>query len=219
MLTILPWGGSVLAMIISLKNNARPKRRPFKEKLERDRLVYKSHYALKFKKVSKGKLELINAKYRKSIEREDTRKLIIVSAIMAFFSVAFLIGGIKYNNYVKTENAKYAAQRRNNNKIREAAKTAAPDEKFDYLFSSAKNYLSKQHYSYAKYQFHEALLIKPNDYNANLGLVASYVYACLQYDVDCSKAEGYLIQALGKFGRKKQLVKLEEAFYRKQTSF
>ncbi len=216
MIPILPWGGSVLAMIISLKNNARPKRRPFKEKRAKDRLIYKTHRALRFKKVSKEKLESINARYRDSIENEGTRRLIIISLIIAFFGVIGIIGGIQYYNTMKKENARITAQNRINNRIREEAIAAAPEEKFDYLLSSAKKYLSKKHFSYAKHQFHEALLIKPNDFNANLGLVASYVYACLQYQEDCEEAEGYLIKALGKFGRKEQLVKLEEEYYKEK---
>jgi hypothetical protein len=215
MIPILPWGGSVLGMIISLKNNARPKRRPFNEKREKDRLIYKTHRALRFKKVSKEKLESINAKYGDSIEKEDSKRLITISLIIAFFGVIGIIGGIQYYNTMKKENARITAQNRINNRIREEAIASAPQEKFDYLLSSAKKYLSKQHFSYAKHQFQEALLIKPNDYNANLGLVASYVYACKQYQTECEEAEGYLIQALGRFGRKEQLVKLETAFYGK----
>lgn len=213
MLPILPYGGSVLGMIISLKNNARPKRTPFKDKKEKDRTNYKNHYPLSFKRVSKEKLEKIKSRYRDSIVREDNRRLTIISIIIVVLGTFAVYGGIRYYYHVQEQNAKYQQQKLVQDKKNKQIAVVSFEEKYEYLMNSGKKYLSKQHYSYAKHQFHEAVKIKPDDFNANLGLVGAYVYDCIKYNHSCSEAEGYLLQALGKFGRKEQLVKLEEALY------
>lgn len=210
MIPLLPWGGSILGMIISLKNNARPKRTPFKDRKDKDRLKYKTHRSLKYKKVSEERLKVINARYKKAIEKDNSRILFVIIPIVIIIGGIALFGTIRYTNSAKEKSSRILAERK---KSSQNKADYSLTDKYIYLMNSGKRYLSKQHYSYAKHQFSEAITIKPNSFNANLGLTASLVYDCKKNNIACEAAEEFLIKTLGKFGRKKQLVELEKVYY------
>ncbi|MFV0269031.1 MAG: hypothetical protein ACK5HT_18045 [Draconibacterium sp.] len=69
----MSFGGSVLAMIQSLRANARPKHKAYQDWTKTENRRYSGNPQVSFKKVSAEKLAEIKAKNREETEREQRR--------------------------------------------------------------------------------------------------------------------------------------------------
>lgn len=86
----MSYGGSVLAMIISLKNNALQRRKPF-ENLKENSIHYKGKLALPRKRIiSEQKLLRIKAKIQRTSLHESRRQTILaISILLVLFVLGF----------------------------------------------------------------------------------------------------------------------------------
>lgn len=214
MIPLIPWGGSVLGMIISLKNNARPRRKPFEA--QKDHPIghrSKKKRELHFKKVSAEKLSETRKNIREKIKRDERKYYLKITGISLI--VCALIFGIVYandkkNNEIQKRNIEIRKQ--NKDMLMQQEQSLSPAD-FDAHMTDGIYYLKKGKYRSAHKSFSQACIIQPDDYRANMGLCASKIYICLQTGENCQATEDFLIESMAKFGRRKDLVKLEEKFY------
>ncbi|WP_319269443.1 hypothetical protein [uncultured Draconibacterium sp.] len=189
------FGGSVLAMIQSLRANARPKHHAYQDWDKSEKRIFKNKYKLISKQVSPEKLARLKAKYRKEIERDQKRtqaltvlSLVIIIPLITFgiFQFFFSNSQKNYHPYVsKTEKAKTAE---------------ITIEQINYLLDSGYEWLNKGHYKNARFQFNRVLEVNPVNKDALFGMAASYVYECQQENTNCEKAKILLQDYNSKFG-------------------
>lgn len=211
MLPIIPYGGAVLAMIISIKNNALRRRKPFE--LQKDKQKIRTHHPLRYKKVSDKKLKEVNARLLRKIEREDTKRLIIIYLLILVLGSGSIYGVIRYTNRVKDHNTKVAVTRREYNKAKAIEGSLDVESLFEFLYNDGMKWLEKERYKYAKQQFYEACTLKPGNYEANLGLTTAYVNACVKHHIECYTAWKLLESSLKKFGPRPELEELRKTYY------
>lgn len=207
MLPVLLYGGSVLGMIISLKNNARPRRKPF-ESLKREyKHSLRKHYGLEYHDVSKEKLEKVKLKIRKKLRNEERIRYLKIT-VFAFIICSLLFTGVsiqlKRNNEINRQNRKA-----------EKISAMTPAEQFKEYLNNGYQLLNEEKYNDAKYLFLSALRIEPDNYKANLALTEAYIKNCVFNDTDCAKTENLLENNLEKFGRTDKLIELKNLLYSK----
>ncbi|WP_163321867.1 hypothetical protein [Draconibacterium mangrovi] len=188
------FGGSVLAMIQSLRANARPKHHAYQNWDKGEKRIFKNKYKLVSKQVSPEKLAQLKAKYRKKIERDQKRtkaltvlSLVIIIPLLTFgiFQFFFSNSQKNYHPYVSEE---------------EKQKTEITIEQINYLLDSGYEWLNKSHYKNARYQFNRVLKSNPGNKDALFGMVASYVYEFQKENINCEKASEILTDYISEFG-------------------
>ena len=188
----MSFGGSVLAMIQSLRANARPKHKAFQhwEKQEENTLL--QHQKLTYKTVSADVLGKIKAKNKIEIEWEQRRSSIKIGLITLLFVplIAFFI----FNFFFQTTQETQALP---TNKTKTES---IENEQVNYLLNSGFEWLNKNHYKNARFQFNRALQANPEDEYAMYGITASYVYECITDNQNCDEAEKRLAEFRNKFG-------------------
>ena len=189
------FGGSVLAMIQSLRANARPKHHAYQDWDKGEKRIFKNKYKLISKQVSPEKLARLKAKYRKEIERDQkrTQALTVLSLVIIIPLITFGIFQFFFNNSLKNYHP-YVSET-------EKAKTAEITiEQINYLLDSGYEWLNKGHYKNARFQFNRVLESNPRNKAALFGMVASYVYECQKENTNCKKANELLQDYITKFG-------------------
>ena len=188
------FGGSVLAMIQSLRANARPKHHAYQVWDKSEKRIFKNKYKLVSKQVSPEKLARLKAKYRKKIERDQkrTQTITIVSLIIIIPMITFGIFQFFFSN----------SQRNYHPYVSEAEKqrTEITPEQINYLLHSGYEWLNKSHYKNARFQFNRVLEVNPGNKDALFGMAASYVYECQKEHTNCEKAKNLLQDYISKFG-------------------
>lgn len=209
----MSFGGSVLAMIMSIKDNARLKTNVH-EKWKTDKNYrYRKHKSLEFKKVSKEELAVIIAKNRKKAKRERLTQTILT--ISLFVSILY-IGSKFFTN--KGENIIEAIQRRKQEQIdafnrKKELERRKEEEQLLFLLNDGYKWLNKRHYKNAQKQFYKAYEFKPNDFRVKLANATVYVYQCIETQKNCHIAERLLLELKDDFSNKtevKELVKYYE---------
>ncbi|WP_372651131.1 hypothetical protein [Draconibacterium sp.] len=190
----MSFGGSVLAMIQSLRANARPKHHAYQKWEEGDKRIFKNKYKLVSKQVSPEELTRLKTKYRKEIEKDQKAtlvltifSLVIMIPLITFgiFQFFFSISQKNYHPYVSEE---------------EKQKTEITSGQINYLLDSGYEWLNKSHYKNARFQFNRVLKINPQNKYALFGMAASYVYECQKEHTNCEKAKELLQDYISKFG-------------------
>ena len=169
------FGGSVLAMIISLKNNARLKQNAHDRWKNDKNYRYKEHKELKFKEVSKEELAKVISKNRKKARQE--RLVEIILTVSVFILILF---GISKLFTKKGENIIEAQQRRKQEQIdqytqKKNREKQKEEEHLLFLLNDGYKWLNKKHYKNARTQFYNAYQFKPNDYRVKLANTTLYV--------------------------------------------
>jgi hypothetical protein len=178
------FGGSVLAMILTLKNNARPKRKAFEAVKDFDKNQVHWKTRLKFKTLPKDQLNDLKDKIREDARRKRYKQTII-SVIL--FSTVLIFGIYFINNFIEKQNLIIEAnseQKKNYNKDR--------SEKYLYYLNDGYKWLGEEHYKNAKFQFNQANEIFPEDYRTKIALTTAFVYDCMATNTDCIKAQALL---------------------------
>ncbi|WP_319482036.1 hypothetical protein [uncultured Draconibacterium sp.] len=190
----MSFGGSVLAMIQSLRANARPKHHAYQKWEEGDKRIFKNKYKLVSKQVSPEELTRLKTKYQKEIEKDQKRtlaltifSLVIIIPLITFgiFQFFFSISQKNYHPYVSEE---------------EKQRTEITTGQINYLLDSGYEWLNKSHYKNARFQFNRVLKINPQNKYALFGMAASYVYECQKEHTNCEKAKELLQDYISKFG-------------------
>lgn len=188
------FGGSVLAMIQSLRANARPKHHAYQDWDKDEKRIFKNKYKLVSKQVSPEKLARLKTKYRKEIERDQKRtqaltilSLVIIIPLLTFGSFQFFFSNShkNYHPYVSEI---------------EKQKTEITTEQINYLLDSGYEWLNKGHYKNARFQFNRVLEVNPSNKDALFAMTASYAYECQKKHTNCEKAKTSLQDYISKFG-------------------
>ncbi|WP_297099041.1 hypothetical protein [uncultured Draconibacterium sp.] len=188
------FGGSVLAMIQSLRANARPKHHAYQDWDKGEKRIFKNKYKLVSKQVSPEKLAQLKAKYRKKIERDQkrTQTITIVSLIIIIPLITFGIFQFFFSNSQRNYHP-YVSEV-------EKQKTEITIEQINYLLDSGYEWLNKSHYKNARFQFNRVLEVNPGNKDALFGMAASYIYECQKEHTNCEKAKTSLQDYISNFG-------------------
>ncbi len=188
----MSFGGSVLAMIQSLRANARPKHKAYQDWTKTENRRYSNNPQVFFKKVSAEKMAEIKAKNREETEREQRRSywkvtlsllLIVPVVTLVLFEFFFQPDRINRNpSSPKTAEATLSA------------------EQIDYLLTSGYSWLNKNHYKNARFQFERVLEVQPRNKIAVYGMAASFVYECNKDRQQCDEAQKRLDEYIRKYG-------------------
>lgn len=195
------FGGTVLAMIQSLRANARPKHKAFQNWRKRDNQSFNFNKKLKFKTVSEDELKIIVAKNNAEIKKEQKLKNIkvflsfIVLIPLSVFIVFYLFFKPALSNHQP-----YQPPHEETNNL----------EQVNYLLNSGYEWLNKNHYKNARFQFNRVLEINSKSKNAFYGLTASYIYECVLDSTSCEKAQKLLSEYNFRFGNDTSIEYLEE---------
>jgi tetratricopeptide (TPR) repeat protein len=208
----MSFGGSVLSMITSLKNNANilPKRRTFRDR-KRD-YAYKLSESLKFKELPENELLVIKAKIKKKIRRERIIRMIIRLSILSLFLIlsGFLIVD-KYQNYInrqdkKERELKIIAEKKNQKQALLIENTIL------FYLNKGNTFLAKEDYYNAKDMYARALEYDNEDYQLLLAYTKAYIYDCVYNDIECDKAVDLLNGLKRKYGITIEVIDLMELY-------
>ena len=188
----MSFGGSVLATIKSLRANARPKHKAYQNWNKTEELRFQAYKELWTKKVSPEELERIKAKFRKEIEKEQRRSIIVtILSVVVFVPLILFVGfDFFFDAAQKQEKARH---------------TVISEKKIDleginYRLNSGYEWLSKKHYKNARYQFNMVLEQQPENQSAQYGMAATYVYQCEIDKTGCDEAKKLLNAYITDYG-------------------
>lgn len=179
-------------MIQSLRANARPKHKAFQHWQKQEENILHQHQKFAFKTVSADVLGKIKAKNKIEIEREQRRSSIKIGLITFLFVplIAFFIFNFFFQTTQKTQLPP----------TNKTEKESINNEQVNYLLNSGYEWLNKNHYKNARFQFNRVLQANPEDEYAMYGITASYVYECKTDNQNCDEAEERLAEFRNKFG-------------------
>ncbi len=184
----MSFGGSVLAMIQSLKANARPKHKAYQGWNKTEELRFQAYKELWAKKVSPEELERIKTKFRKEIEIEQRRTIIVtILSVVIFVPLILFVG---FNLFFNT------AQKQET----EVSEKTVDLEQINYLLNSGYEWINKKHYKNARYQFKRVLELQPENKTARYGMAASWVYQCQIDNTGCDEAKKRLDTFISDYG-------------------
>ncbi len=207
----MSFGGSVLAMITTLKNNARPRKKVFEYKKDHNTSL-QHHYELKYKTVSAEKLEAIKSKIRQQADKEERQKMLKIMGFLLLFSAVAIIGSVTYLKNVESHNKQVVFNQKMNHEHQRVAQKALAADDFEYYLNYGYRCLEKADYYYAKISFAQARSLDTHNYEANLGLLKAYVKDCTQNQVKCEHAHKLLRYNISKFGLTEGLIDIQNEF-------
>ncbi|WP_303919703.1 hypothetical protein [Draconibacterium sediminis] len=188
------FGGSVLAMIQSLRANARPKHHAYQNWDKGEKLIFKNKYKLVSKQVSPEQLAQLKTKYRTKIEKDQKRTLFLTIVSLVIFIPLITFGIFQFFFSISQKNYHpYVSEA-------EKQKAEITIEQINYLLDSGYEWLNKSHYKNARYQFNRVLEVNAENKDALFGLAASYVYECQKENSNCDKAGELLKDYISTFG-------------------
>jgi tetratricopeptide (TPR) repeat protein len=211
----MSFGGSVLSMITSLKNNARilPKRRTFKERRKDYRYVLSE--SLKFKELGENELLDLKAKIKKKIRKEQRISTIIrlIVLFLLLIMAGFLISD-QFRNYLNRHEEKKRELQIISEKKNQKQALLIENTILFYL-NKGNAFLAKEDYYNAKDMYARALEYDTDDYQLLLGYTKAYIYDCVYNDIECDKAIDLLNGVKRKYGITLEIIDLMELLAKK----
>jgi tetratricopeptide (TPR) repeat protein len=205
----MPGGGSILGMIISLRNNKQLLRK--KNRFDRRRmfsgddpqnLIYGGNTPLEFKHISENELEEFRIKIRER-NRKNLRRRIIGSTL-----ILFIVG---FGIYWLTINID-----RELVKIKREAELATFEQnnfKYDLLVRSGDNYVLRSEWAEAIFEYRKALVIFPDIYEANYKLADAYMKSCMNDNMYCSEGKKHLDKIIALFPEEVKLLEIRATLF------
>lgn len=209
MIPLLPSGGAVLAMIISLKNNARRRKKAYEALKNENKKIHRVNKVPKYKKVSKQKLSLIKRQIVNDIEKENNKYYLKDSIIILLISGIILYGLTSYYKHVREKNIKITKERLEIERKKTDGIIFDPT-RLDFFLKDAEKWLTKHNYENAKLQYQAALQIDSTNYAANLGYTSVFVYKCIEKNMDCKMAENLMVRMISNYGNTEQILHLKK---------
>ena len=181
-------------MIQSLRANARPKHKAYQDWTKSESRIFKNKTKLVDKKISKEKLVELKFKYKKEVEQEQRRSLIktVFITLILIPSITIVI----FQFFFKTGNENYKPYESPYQKETEES----INKQINTLLNSGYNWLNKNHFKNARFQFKRVLEIQQNNESALFGMTASYVYECKMNNSNCNIASRKLKEYISKYG-------------------
>lgn len=186
------FGGSVLAMIQSLRANSRPKHKAYQDWDKAEKRRFHSNLMLVDKKISPEKLQEIKATNKKKINSQQRRTLLYTILVVTI--LVPIIGVSAFQFFFNT-----SQKNLHPSELVEENITLDP-EQLNYLLNSGYEWLNKHHYKNARFQFNRVLEVYPDNKTANFGVTASYVYECKSDTTLRNNASNLLNAYIEKFG-------------------
>jgi hypothetical protein len=196
----MSFGGSVQAMIISIKNNARPKKNIFRSRNKDHVNQHSEESNLKYKTVSASKLNKIKDDIRKKAKQDRRRQSILALLIIIPIVV------------ISSLTIRYKIQQY-------PAKKAKEDRKYELMILTEKRtmrvlkegsiLLSKGDYENAKKVYLLGCTINPEDYRINYANAKAYVLDCIENEIGCDTATRMVNGMKKKHGDKYEILHLE----------
>ncbi|NOZ47171.1 MAG: hypothetical protein GXO79_10375 [Chlorobi bacterium] len=198
--------GTVMAMIVSLKNNARAKKRAFDSWKENKFIIHKKNSPLVFKKVSDKDLKII----KKDIQRKaknDRKRVAILTAIILIpvLIISYILVKNGLNKYTED---RLLEETERLNKIDEIKNQK--EETILYFLNDGYKWLDRRNFKNAKIQFYEAYKIDHNDYRINFANAKVYVLDCVENSENCNTADKLVDGLIDRFGENEEINYLEE---------
>ncbi len=187
-------------MIQSLRANARPKHKAYGSWEKNEKQNFTGHQELEFKPVSKSKYERYKKRRRAKLAKEQKllfweRTVVIVILVSVIVALGFYFFSKHFNT------SKQIAPIKKENII--------DIEQMNYLLNSGYEWLDKNHYRNARFQFNRVLEMNAESKTGFYGLTASYVYECVLDSSNCEKATIKINEYISKYGRDKSIIYLE----------
>ncbi len=203
--------GSLQAMRVVLKNNVMMLRERGLFLNDRSYLYKKSEYlkAAKgeydFKTITKEELLTLRAKIIKNRKAENLRAWIIATIVV--MGLAFLVYtlGRNYSFQVTQEplEDKEALYKQEHEKQL---------SDYHYYIGSGDEWIEKENWENAIYQYHKAVKIFPQTYEANYRLALAYSYNCAYWSKDCEIGKELTKKLMIFFPNEKNLDTLKNIF-------
>ena len=196
-------GGSMQGMRNSLNNNNKLLRKKRLFRKERSFFKLKREYLkaaggeLNFKTADKTQLIKIRKKILRQRRNENflliTISLIVIS-IASYFISPKLYKQIDVNNNAKIKKDSIDHKRKN--------------DKYLFYISDGDNYLKKNQWHNAIFQYNKAAEIFPNDFDIKYRLGYAYTYRCQNEKKDCKKGAEYVKNLNVDFPDKNEIIEL-----------
>ncbi len=206
-------GGSILDMIVSLKNNSNLRKGESIFDGNKSNNVLNSKHRLIFKKVSKVELERI--KQQNEREYKNCRKRRLVTNII--ISVIIFVPAIWIFSNFLNESKRKEKQNNINWETTQLKKKFEKEEQVRYFLNSGYKWFSEKNYKNAKIQFYKAYELNNNDFQIDLANSKAYIFDCIENNVSCDKAEELIKGLISKYEKKEEVLELQELFLNNQN--
>ena len=197
----MPGGGSALQMVQTIKFNKSllSNRKSFGElKAYLNRRIEK-RTGLKIPEIDPVKLAQIKKEIRLELRESARRNAIIVwSLIGAGIIVLIALVTFMYSSAYLETDPEIIAKEEYSRRKKEMAVTDA-QQKFDYYITDGYDWLAKNEFHNAVYQFELAVHTRPNNYEANLGLCEVYLKQCYVENASCPESKRQLNHLMNDF--------------------
>ncbi|WP_461633150.1 hypothetical protein [Labilibaculum euxinus] len=207
----MSFGGSVQAMIISIRNNARPKKNIFRSRKKDHVNLHSEESSLEYKTVSETELKQIKKKIRANALKEN-RKLkiwVLIISIPILIGIYFIVQN-RIDNFHEEKRIEAIEKQKAIDEIE-----LAKENKILYLLMDGTKWLNTGQYKNAKTQFYRAYKIEQEDYRINYANAKAYVLDCIENNVRCITAERMLKGLKEKYGDKAEILDLEQLLEQK----
>lgn len=191
---------SAQGMITSLNNNKKLLRRKRYFKKERSFLNLKNEYykaaggEMNFKTASKQQLAEIRQRFIQRRRKE---------AYISIAIVAFILMLIAYLIYTQINTSKEVITKVN------AAQQQINKDNYLFYINDGDEYLKKNQWHNAIFQYKKALEIFPNEYHIKYRLANAYTYRCRNEQKDCDTGLAYLNELMKTYPNTEDLIQLK----------
>ena len=184
----MSFGGSVLNMILTLKNNANmlKKRNAFKE--WRNNVLKDRHKSLKFKKVSDEKLQLIKINIWEHARKERRKSILItISILIPIIILLFIFLKFFEKKVVEADKNRLT----NKEKILLLKQKERSNLELSVIFYLNKGYkyMENKQYKDAKIAFYKAYELNGSDFSVTFANAKVYVMDCIENKKGCTTAQ------------------------------
>ena len=203
--------GSLQAMRVVLKNNVMMLRERGLFLNDRSYLYKKSEYqkAAKgeydFKTITKEELRTLRKKIIKNRKAENLRAWIIASIVV--MGLAFLVYTL-VSNY----NFQVAQEQLEDKEALYKQEHKKQLSDYHYYIGSGDEWIEKENWGNAIHQYHKAVKIFPQTYEANYRLALAYSYNCAYWSKDCEIGKELTKKLMIFFPNEKNLDTLKNIF-------
>lgn len=187
--------GTVQQMIVSLKNNKKLLRRPkaFSKAREYDLKRTEPKTQLKYTALPPEELDTIKIRIRQKFRRERLRWRAVTLSLISLILVPAAV--LVYKAYF-TRDFNIVPS---GNDVALIEQTEKNESRFNFYINDGYRWLGREQYQNALFQFELAVRLRPDDYQANLGLTKTLLQMCYASNQRCDGAEQKLNSFLKDF--------------------
>ena len=188
------WGGSVLSMIQTLRNNRKMLRRktPFKKNYayfqNREAYLKTPNHELNFKSATPEQIEEVRAK---TIQQES-KQASIRTAVLAIVGTMVLFVFIGLLFYWQQQDILFANYEKQEKEKQEIVELKVQEKLFAQFIDDGDDWLTQSKWENAVHFYNLALEIFPTNIDAKHRLAIGYVYTCRYDNLNCEEARSLI---------------------------